>query len=117
MKIALIRLAIVSALLVTIVGCSSTTVIPQTSGIFTVITTASSEQEAFNMAMTRATNICGQYSAEPKVIDQEIKYQGIDKNQQRLAKFARSLLPSSKASGPYTPPDHEYKATVAIKCE
>ncbi|EKE01075.1 MAG: hypothetical protein ACD_21C00225G0003 [uncultured bacterium] len=117
MKTIASRLMLVAGLLTTVAACNSTSVIPQTGGLFTVITTASNQEEAVKLAMIKSQDICGQYGNKPKLIDQEIKYQGIDKTQQKLVKFAQDLLPQSKTAGPYTPADHEYKATLAFKCE
>jgi hypothetical protein len=111
------RFVLAATLLSTVTACTSTSVIPHAGGMFTVISTSSTEAKADKLSLRKAEGICEQQNVKPKVIDLETVYLGIDAAQQKLAKLANKLLPPSKASGPYTPIDHEYKSTLTFKCE
>jgi len=100
-----------------VVACAPTSVIPHTGGMFTVISTASSEKKASELVTDKAEGICEQQNTEVTIIDQDTIYQGIDKDQQKLVKLAHDILPESKTAGPYTPPNHEYKSTLTFRCE
>jgi hypothetical protein len=111
------KLALIATSLLITAACTSTTVIPHASGMFTITATASSEEKADRVTTTKAQAICEQQGGKPKVIDLETTYQGIDAAQQKLAKLANQILPPSEASGPYMPSDHKYKSTLVFKCE
>lgn len=117
MKIIATRSVLVVGFSLLVVACVSTNVIPHTGGMFTVISTASSEKEAGELVTNKAKGICEQQNTEVTVIDQDTIYQGIDKDQQKLLKLAHDLLPENKTAGPYTPPSHEYKSTLTFRCE
>ena len=117
MKIIAIRCVLVIGLLLAVVACAPTSVIPHTGGMFTVISTASSEENAGELVTNKAKGICDQQNTGVTVIDQDTIYQGIDKDQQKLVKLAHDILPESKTAGPYTPPSHEYKSTLTFRCE
>jgi hypothetical protein len=85
--------------------------------MYSVIATAVSEDKANQLAKEKSQSICAQQQIGVKIIDQETRYQGVDKDQQRLIKLAHDILPSSKQTTPYTPVDHEYKTTIVFKCE
>lgn len=117
MKTIAVRFVSVIGLLSTIAACTPISVIPHTGGMFTVIATAASEKRANELVTSKAQGICGEQNAEVNVIDKETIYQGIDASQQKLVKLAHDVLPESKTTEPYTPADHEYKATLTFKCE
>jgi hypothetical protein len=117
MKTIAIKCVLVIGLLLTIVACLPTNVIPHTGGIFTIISTASAKEKAEKLVINKAKGICEQQNTEVAIIDEDTIYQGIDKDQQKLIKLARDILHESKTVGPYTPPNHEYKSTLTFRCE
>lgn len=102
--------------LLTLNGCTSTTVIPQIGDLHTVISNASTENEAVKIATDRANRICTIENQKIKMIDLETVYQGNDPDQKALVKLAEHVLPKNKTSGPYTPENYTYKATLTFKC-
>ena len=119
MKYITTKIALVIGLFFSVIACTSTTVTRHTGNMFTVVATAESEKESGRLVSDRAKGVCAQQNIDSgvNVIDTEVVYQGIDKNQQKLVKIARDILPDNKTKGPYTPPDHEYKTTLTFKCK
>ena len=117
MKITALKLGLIAGLSTILTACSSTTVIPQTGGMYSVLVTSSSPTYATKLAAAKAQAICADRHGELQLIDQETVYQGIDKAEQKLVQLANEILPKNTAAGPYTPPDHEYKTTLVFKCE
>ncbi|CAL7962606.1 hypothetical protein GAMM_30096 [Gammaproteobacteria bacterium] len=117
MKIIAIRCVLVIGLLLAVVACAPTSVIPHMGGMFTVISTASSREKADELVTNKAKSVCEQQNTEVTIIDRDTIYQGIDKDQQKLVKLAHDILPESKTAGSYTPPKHEYKSTLTFRCE
>ena len=112
-----IRYGLIAVLLLTLVACVSTDVIPYTGGLFTVVSSASSKKQASILVMNKANGICEQQKAVVTTIDQDIVYHGISEDQQKLIKIARDILPETKTADPYTPPDHEYESILTFRCE
>ncbi|MEI8055031.1 MAG: hypothetical protein WCH10_03410 [bacterium] len=118
MKIIVIsRCVLIVLSLLTVVACMPIDVIPHASGMFTVISAASSRKKAGALVINKAKGICEQQNGTVTIIDQSTTYQGLDRDQQKLVKLAHDILPETKTAGPYTPPNHEYRSTLTFKCE
>lgn len=100
-----------------LIGCSSTTVVPQAGDFFTVSTTSDGEAKSYNAAVNKAKNVCEQQNANVAIVDQQTVYQGIDKSEQTLVKLANKVLSVGSKSEDVTPPDHNYKTTLTFRCE
>lgn len=118
-KISRFLLFIIAAIAIILIntGCSTTMTSEQGSNIFTVTATAVTNNEANAYALTKASHVCDQQDTDVKILDLDTQYQGIDRQQQALAKLANSVLPGSKSSPPFFPADRTYKTTLTFKCE
>jgi hypothetical protein len=103
--------------LAAISACSTTTVIPQVGNIYTVEALSSSTEKAKANAMAKAKLICQGQVMTPTILDEDMEYQGISTAQEKLIGLASKILPEEKTNGPYTPPNHDYKATISFRCE
>ena len=112
----IIKCSFLFGLLFTVSGCTSVTVIPQIGDMRTVITNASTEKEAVDLANKKARRTCALQNQNIKIIDLDTVYQGIDASQKALVTLAKSVLPKDKTSSPYTPEGYTYKATLTFKC-
>lgn len=99
-----------------VTACSSTTMIPQAGGLFTVIANASSEDQATELASYKARSTCQLQNQSLQVIDLKTSYQGIDHDQQKLIELAQKTLPPNKISGSYSRSNYNYKSTITFRC-
>ena len=106
---------IFGALLIT--GCASTSITPQIGNMFTVTQLSSNAEKAYNIAISRANDLCKQQGSSVKIIDKEITYQGLDKNQLTLADLADKVLPKDKTGTDLIQKDYNYKASLTFTCE
>lgn len=104
-------------LLIALVACTSTTVIPQIGDMQTVIAHAKTENEAVKAANDQANRVCTTLQNQKlKIIDLDTIYQGNDPNQKSLVSLAKKILPENKTSGPFVPENYTYKATLTFRC-
>lgn len=107
---------LVSSVLLAITACTSVTLLPPKGNELTVIANANSENGATKIATDKATRICLLQNKKIKILDIKNKYQGANKNEKELIKFAKTLLPASKTSGSHVPTKYQHKTILTFKC-
>jgi hypothetical protein len=117
MKNITLKLALAAWLLPIITACTPITVVPLSGGMYSVITTSNTEEQATQSAKEKAQSICKTQQGRLSIIDKDVRYQGVDKNQQQLINLANKILPTEKQTTPYTQVDYEYKTTLVFRCE
>ena len=117
----LIKITLISVLLLTSIGCSSTYVVTDKdlddSNVFKVFAHSGSQQQADVLALDRAKDVCMRKMAKVKIVSYQSVYSGLNAEQRELVKSAGCLLPESKIAGPYIPEKYKYRSIIKFTCE
>lgn len=115
-------------ILCVLAGCSSTTVLPEKDGAYSVIANSDSENYAYNQAMQRAAKVCQDQGQQVQVIRHQSVYQGIPKAQKGMLDLADSVVQIAAESQhhkrrgdtgvvtPSTSSDNDYRVTLKFRC-
>lgn len=106
-----------------IAGCSSTpkmgNVIPGEAGIYQVVTTGESNDEALSSALYSAKTTCEQRQLRFVVIDQKDEYKGMvsEGTNKTLNKVAGIVGATTGSYIPTLSGEDDYRITMRFKCE
>ena len=105
--------------LLMLVGCASTTIIPEGGNKFSVISTSDSEGVANRAAMSKATKTCEDLNRSLQVLQHASKYQGADQQTKAVAGTVSAVASMITHSDSYhsanTSDDYEVKMTFLCK--
>lgn len=118
----LIKITVILASLLMLIGCSSSSYVitdrvDDDSDVLTVFAHSESQQKADVLALNRAKDVCMRKMATVKIASYQSVYNGLNAEQRELVRSAGCLLPKGKISGSYVPEEYKYRSVIKFTCE
>ncbi len=97
-----------------LVGCASTTILPEGNGRYSLVSTSSSESAALSDAKKKANEECLKQNKQLIVLKHHSVYQGMDKTNKAMINLAGALL---AGNGGTANSSDDYKISMMFRCK